>query len=245
MIRLSAFADEAANELNGQIAALVRNDIGYIEIRGISGTNIKDITHVQAKEIYNQLDSNGIKVWSIGSPIGKVSINENFESYLDVVKKLCETANVLRTDKMRVFSFFDAYDCPDKVYEYLSRMVETASGYGVELYHENEKDIFGDTAARVEKVLDNVKGLKSVFDPANFLQVDEDVSVAYDKLFYRTDYFHIKDVISATKEIVPAGHGDGKIDNMIKNINKDVVLTLEPHLAIFDGFKSIDKRRCI
>ena len=56
----------------------------------------------------------------------------------------------------------------------------------------------------------------------------------------KTDYFHIKDVISSTQELVPAGFGDGKIDKLVDMIDKDVVLTLEPHLAIFSGYANID-----
>ena len=47
-------------------------------------------------------------------------------------------------------------------------------------------------------------------------------------------------MLSATGEIVPAGKGDGKIDRIISKIKDDKVLTLEPHLAIFDMYKQID-----
>ena len=38
-----------------------------------------------------------------------------------------------------------------------------------------------------------------------------------------------------------AGYGDGKIDRLINMLDRSVTLTLEPHLAVFDAFKSIDK----
>ena len=50
MIRLSAFADEADSSLSGQIEALRRNQVGYIELRGINGTNISLVTEDEAKE---------------------------------------------------------------------------------------------------------------------------------------------------------------------------------------------------
>jgi hypothetical protein len=55
-----------------------------------------------------------------------------------------------------------------------------------------------------------------------------------------TDYFHIKDVISATGELVPAGYGDGRIGELVARITDDKVLTLEPHLAVFEGYSEID-----
>ena len=54
------------------------------------------------------------------------------------------------------------------------------------------------------------------------------------------DYFHIKDVIVATGDLVPAGYGDGHIDELVAKMKGDKVLTLEPHLAVFDAYASID-----
>ena len=36
------------------------------------------------------------------------------------------------------------------------------------IYHENEKDIYGDSLERVLELKQNVQGLKFVYDPANF-----------------------------------------------------------------------------
>ena len=77
MIRLSAFADEASPMLEGQIAAMKRNGIEYLEIRGVNGENIANISCDDAKKYADQLTQAGIKVWSIGSPIGKVKIDSD------------------------------------------------------------------------------------------------------------------------------------------------------------------------
>lgn len=44
MIKLCAFADEAGKSLQEQIEALKRNNINLIELRGIDGENIADIS---------------------------------------------------------------------------------------------------------------------------------------------------------------------------------------------------------
>ena len=119
-------------------------------------------------------------------------------------------------------------------------MVKTSQSFGVQLYHENEKGIYGDTAERVLDIMDNVNGLKYVYDPANFLQVGEKASLTLDLLHEKTDYFHIKDAITSTGELVPAGYGDGQIQKLIEMIKDDKVLTVEPHLAVFDAYASID-----
>lgn len=240
-IKLCAFSDEADSSLDGQIAALKRNNVPYMEMRTVDGKNVTTLTKEEAKAIKEKLDANGIKVWSIGSPIGKVDINTDFDEYLKLVKYTCELANILGADKIRMFSFFNAYDQKEKVFHYLNVMAETALSYGVTLYHENEKDIYGDTKERVQEIMDNTKGLKFIYDPANYLQCGEKADVTLDMFHSKTDYFHIKDVMMKSEALVPAGMGDGKIDELVARITEDKTLTLEPHLAVFEGYSHIDK----
>lgn len=242
MIRLCAFSDEANPSLQGQIAAMKRNGIALTELRSIAGKNVKDLTADEAQRIRKTLDEAGIAVWSVGSPLGKVDITVDIEEYLQTVSHVCELAVILGAKYIRMFSFFGAYEQPEKVYEYLGRMVEVADGYGVILCHENEKDIFGDTLERVELILQNVPGLRAVYDPANFLQVGERAECTLTALHGKTEYFHIKDVIAETGEIVPAGHGDGMIGKLIGMVEGDTVLTLEPHLRVFAGYAQIDSQ---
>ena len=241
MIRLCAFADEASEKFEEQILALKRNGISLIELRGLDGVNIAKISTEDAKKYSDMLKEAGIGVWSIGSPIGKVNVDCDFEEYKNSLRHVCALANIFGTKKIRVFSFFEAYGSEKKVFEYLSEMVKVAEEYGVELCHENEKQIYGDTVDRVLNIMKNVKGLKFVYDPANYLEVGEDSRRSLDKLHHLTDYFHIKDFIKNTGELVPAGYGDGMIGELVSRIaDKDKVLTLEPHLAVFSGYSDID-----
>ncbi len=239
MIYLSAFADEAADSLQGQIEALNRNGISYLEIRTIDGKNVKDFTLEEARKYAKELKENGIKVFSIGSPLGKVDIDVDFSDYLQTVRRVCELANVFETKRVRVFSFYNSLTKREKVILYLNEMVKVAKEYGVELYHENEKEIYGDISKRVDDILQNVSGLKSVYDPSNYLFCSE-LPEQTEYLQKKADYFHIKDSIFGTSEIVPAGYGDGKIDEIIKNISGDKVLSLEPHLRVFNAYSQID-----
>ena len=240
MIKLSAFADEASVELDGQIAALKRNGIHYIELRGLDGKNISKLTVEEAEEYAKRLSDAGIKVWALGSPIGKIKLDGDMDEHMEKLRHTCKLARIFGTDKIRMFSFYEAYGDEEKVYALLRQMIEIANGEGVALYHENEKAIFGDTAERVLKIMENVKGLYYVYDPANFLEVGEDADMTLDALHSTTDYFHIKDVIAETKELVPAGYGDGKIGELVARIKDDKVLTIEPHLKVFEGYSDFD-----
>lgn len=240
MIKLCAFADEAATTLQEQISALQRNGIRYLELRNVNGKGVANITLQEAEGYARILKENGIEVYSIGSPIGKVDISVDFDRYLEDITHIFRLARIFGTDKIRMFSFYNAYEKRDLVISYLRRMVEKAEEFGIELYHENEKDVYGDTADRVLDVLQSVPGLKSVYDPANYLQVGEKAEKTINLLYPKADYFHIKDVISATGELVPAGYGDGRIDELVANLQGDAVLSVEPHLAVFGGYSQID-----
>jgi sugar phosphate isomerase/epimerase len=239
-ITLCAFSDEASSGFDGQMSALLRNGIPYMEMRSVDGGNVKDLTVSEASEYKKRLDDKTLAVWSVGSPIGKSDIKDRFNKVEDDLKHVCELALTLGADKIRMFSFHNAFNARSEVLERLSRMVEIAEPYGVKLCHENEKDIYGDTLSRVQDIMDNVRGLCHVYDPANFLQVGESAEKTLSHFHCKAEYFHIKDVISSTGELVPPGYGDGRIDKLIANIKTDKVLTVEPHLRIFDGYGKID-----
>lgn len=239
-ISLCAFADEAADDLAGQIEALRRNNIAKIELRSLGGVNVKDLSLAEAKKAKEAFDAAGIFVWAIGSPIGKSDIAGDFAEVQKNLAHILDLCAVFHCDKIRAFSFFTTQHDRDEQ-EVLRRMrllVEQAAKAGAKLYHENEKDIFGDTAAHVERVL-RVEGLCSVYDPANYVQMGE-TPENMARMRKRAAYFHIKDALRSG-ELVPAGEGDGEIPALIAELNGDAVFTLEPHLAVFSGYAAIDK----
>lgn len=244
MLKISAFSDEAGEALSLQIAALERNGITMTELRSVGGKNVLDLTEEEAKEIAATLGAAGIGVSAIGSPLGKVDIEGlDFEAYLGKVHHACKLAQIFSTDRIRMFSFFGAYDKPQLVADYLRQMVAVAREYGVTLCHENEKKVFGDTTQRVLWLHDNVEGLGFVYDPANYLQCGERAAVTLPAALPISTYCHIKDVVFETGELVPAGEGDGEIATMLamlKTFAGDTVLTLEPHLRVFESYAKID-----
>lgn len=241
-----AFADEASDSLDGQISALVRGGFDGIEIRGVDGENISDITEDKAKEIKKRLDSAGLRVWSVGSPIGKVKISDDFESHMEKLKHTLEISDILGSKNIRIFSFYmpegenpDIYK--DEVIERLGRMCETAEPHGIGLCHENERLIYGDSAKRCAELLRALPSLKGVFDPANFVMAGEDVKGAWELLGDRIKYLHVKDS-AADGIIVPAGEGDGQIPYIIREFAKGGGrdFTLEAHLWNFSGLSALE-----
>ena len=240
MIKLCAFADEAANSLDEQIAALKRNNIPYLELRSIDKKNVSSFTEEEAKAYAARLAEAGIKVWSLGSPLGKVEITCDFDEYMKTVRHTVKLAKIFDCTRIRVFSFFNAKEAEDEVVARLQAMVDAAKEEGVYLYHENEKDVFGESVEEVQKLMKRVRGLRFVFDPANFVQCGESVGKAITYLPGSIGYYHVKDVVKETGEMVPAGEGDGKLLEMLGAIARDATLTIEPHLMEFDAYKDID-----
>ena len=132
----SAFADEAGRSLDEQIRALKENGIDYIEPRNIEGKGIISMSDEEILEIKRKLDENGIKVNSLGSPIGKYKIEDDFEPHLKDTIRALEICNMLETKNMRMFSFFTTQDelskYRDVVMRRLNVMANEAEKYGVD-----------------------------------------------------------------------------------------------------------------
>lgn len=244
----SAFADEAGKSLDEQIKALVENGIHYIEPRNIDGKSIIDLTDDELIDVKNRLHANGIKVGSVGSPIGKYPITDDFDVYLAKVKRAIEIAKILETKYIRIFSFFVKQDelakYRDEVMRRMKAMVALAEENGIVLCHENESAIYGQMPAEVKDLLSSVPGLGGIFDAANYRMNGANAMEGIGATLINFKYMHIKDAIYETKTIVPAGEGEGMVGEVIDVINGHtdelVYLTLEPHLHAFLAYKQID-----
>lgn len=243
---LCAFADEASSELNGQIEALRENGITHLEIRGVDCKNVSEISVAEAREIRRKLDDAGIKVHAIGSPTGKMDIEGDFPANMESFKHMLELADILGAPYYRLFSFYgvDSNIKRDIALEYLERMLECSGNSGITLCHENEKGIYGEKAAECLFIHQSLPKLKAVFDPANFIQVGQNTLEAWDLLSAHVEYMHIKDA-TADGKIVPAGKGEGRITELAARYGEmgGRVLTLEPHLAVFEGLAELEREQ--
>ena len=235
---LAAFADEASPLLDGQIKALKDNGISMLEIRNLDGKNIADISVPEAREVRKRLEDEGLSVWSLGSPYGKINVTDDFNGHLDKFKRSIEVCFELNTQHIRLFSFYDAQDSFDAVADRLGQFIDAARGSGVILCHENEKGIYGDIAARCLKIHETFPGIKAIFDPANFVQSGQDTREAWEMLAPYVEYMHIKDALKDGC-VVPAGKGEGNLEYLLKQYRGEV-LTIEPHLTVFDGLSSLE-----
>lgn len=240
--RLCAFADEADSMLSGQIGAMKRNGIDLLEIRGVDGQNISQLSRDKVLQVRDRLCDNGLGVWSIGSPTGKVRLSDDFAAHVESFQRMLEAANILGAGHFRLFSFLEAQGEKEEVIERLGKLCELAKGSGVKLCHENEKGIYGDTPQRVRTLLDALPELEGIFDPANFIQCGVEILPAWALLKDRIVYFHVKDALP-DGTVVPAGYGAAQLDTVLADFlgRGGEVLTLEPHLAEFTGLRDLEQ----
>lgn len=246
---LSAFADEASDGLEGQIAALLRNGIYYIEPRNIDGKSVSYMTEEELRAVRSALDEANIGVSSLGSPIGKYPIEDDFYPHLESLKKALFAAKMLGTDRIRMFSFFckkeEREEVRPEVLSRLSQMLYIAEKAGITLCHENEANIYGEMPNEVKDLLSSLPKLKGIFDPANYRMAGADIEEGIAATLPSLSYLHIKDAIFSEQTIVPAGEGEGQIPHLLdlvdKSVDGRVYLTLEPHLKLFGAYAQIDK----
>ena len=247
--KISGFSDEIDSCVVTQFEALNRLNIKYFEPRGIDGTNISKITDEQLAELKANMDKYGIKVSSIGSPIGKVNIEDDFEEHFELYKRVVYIAKTLETKYIRMFSFYTQEggwndEKREEVFRRLKIMIEYAKENDIVLLHENEKDIYGDIVDRCADLMDNLycDNFKAVFDPANFVQSAQDTKYAYEKLGKYVEYMHIKDSRTDGR-VVPSGMGEGNVEYVLKNLfdnGFDGFVSLEPHLGSFEGLAELE-----
>lgn len=242
MWTLSGFSDEISPDLEQQCALVRRLGMTHLEFRSAWETNVLDLDSDQLTEAKAILDRHGLSVSSIGSPIGKIFIDEDFDAHLDRARHAVDVAHHFGAPYIRVFSFFirdgqNPDDHRDEVLRRMAALAQVAEQGGVVLLHENEKDIYGDIPRRCADILATVDSpnLRAAWDAANFVQVGvRPHTEGFAMLRPYLEYVQIKDAQLATGEVVAAGRGDGEVVDTIRALRQDGYdgfFSLEPHLS--------------
>lgn len=244
----SAFSDEYSQDVVEQCKALNGYGIEYTEVRGVDGKNISVLTKEELTKYKKTIADYGIKVSSIGSPLGKISLGDDMDAHIELAKRIFDTANELSAQYVRIFSFYlpegkTREECKGQVYDGMERFVTLSQRFGVTLCHENEAKIYGESPEKCLEMMTYFGGsLKAVLDMGNFVLDGYDPMQAYEMLKEYIEYFHIKDSLYAGA-IVPPGKGEAQIQAILNKYKaegkKDTFITLEPHLQTFAGLNAL------
>lgn len=245
--QLAAFADESDVDLLKQVDALKRNNYSFLEVRYVGEKYFTQLTKEEAKEVTKVLADNGLAIQSLGSPIGKIQINGDFDAHMELYKHTLELGNIFGADKIRLFSFFipenkDPAQYKNLVLDRMGLIAETAKQFGIKACHENEKGIYGAVASRCLEIHQAVPELGGIFDPANYVQCGQDTLEAWEMLKSYITYMHIKDSLLDGTVVLP-GKGDGHVPQIVKKYvdQGGKLFTLEPHLSEFVGLSALEQ----
>jgi sugar phosphate isomerase/epimerase len=247
---LTGFADEISPELEEQLETLAQESMGYMELRSVWNTNVLDLSDDELDRIRAATAQRGIGISSIGSPIGKVPVTDPFGPHLERFRRALYAADVMESPYVRVFSFFvpegqEPGHYREEVIDRMGIMAGEAENSGVTLLHENEKEIYGDVPSRCLEILAGVgsPALRAAWDAANFVQCGvRPYTEGYASLRPYVEYVHVKDALSGSDSVVPAGEGDGQLPDTLSALRAsgfDGFFSLEPHLAsagTYSGF---------
>lgn len=254
ILKLSGFADEINESFDTQISCLKSLNMKYLCFRAADGKGIQDYSLEEFKSsILNRLKDNDLSISSLGSPIGKIDIDDvvSFNKQLELLDTFCRMAKLASCKYIRIFSFYvpancDANKYKDQVIDNLKKFIDIAAKYNIVLIHENEKGIFGDSPERCEILHKNLdcENFKAAFDFANFVQCDYSPEEAFFLLKDYVVYIHIKDALYSDHRNVLCGSGDGQIKRILNKFLNDLkysgFLTLEPHLVNFSTLKMLE-----
>ena len=192
-ILLSGFADESANEKQAvqQYSAFAALGLRYYSIRFIdAGEGIKNVMLLNDAEINHlvKMQSDyGLKVSSIGSPIGKVKLLDvddgtnntyiPFDQYIkeDVVTA-CDRAEAFGAKLLRGFAFYHPKGTPaedhiDQVVDQLGQIAEVCESRSLTFGLEVEANLVGQTGDLLKTIAEKVNhpAMLTIFDGANIV----------------------------------------------------------------------------
>jgi len=257
--QFTGFADEAEKTLAGQISTLKEVDWNAIELRLVDGNNVCDQTDEEWKNMYGELQSNGIEIVGFGGQIGNWArpVTTDFQVDLDELKRVAPRMRECGAKYLRIMSYPNDNDSPlgqaewkAEVVRRISELSKIAEGEGVILGHENcngygaEHEGFLELAEAV-----NSPAFRLIFDTGNNSLHDHNTDVTWN--WYKAtrefiDHVHIKCAKPGDDGKYVTCHVDEdpvqeKIFRDLEATGYDGWLSIEPHIkAAIHAGKDVD-----
>ena len=215
----------------------------------VNGINIVNASPDKLNETDKLLKDNNISVSAIGSPIGKVRIDRDFDEHFELFKHTVDVAMQLNSKLIRIFSYYpplnkDINDYQDEIIDRMREKLDFIKGLPVILTHENEARIYGQTSQNCRYLAEklNSQQFRLTYDPANFvwsMGIKNNVQSCLPEMMPYINHVHIKDWIVGSQIGSIPGKGDGQIPQLLEELKKknySGFLTLEPHLEKGEQF---------
>ena len=266
---LTGITDEAGALIDTQIKAV--KELGWntiearsVEVEGFPKANLHDIADEAFDVVEEKLKKAGVGVYCFGSTIanwGK-KIDDPFD--LSEVERAIPRMQRLGSQYVRIMSYAvrEGEDqLEEERFHRLREMTKRFLDAGITPVHENCMNYGGMSWQHALKLLENVPGLKWVFDTANPVFNDDrskpepmpkqDPWEFWTHLKEHTVHIHVKDAIwdnsKNDADYTLPGKGDGAVRRILSDALEsgyDAGISIEPHLAVVfhdDSVKASDE----
>ena len=246
---LSGLADEAADDIDGQIAAHRALGWSAIELRLLHGKQFSGpaVSDDDFKAAVDKLEAAGLRVSSYASAIGNWSrpITGDFATDLADLKVLIPRMQRTRTKFVRTMSWVrgdvseDAWR--DEGVRRYKEMAKLAADGGIMLLHENCEGWGGLSGTHARRFIESVDhpSVRYLFDIGNTVSYGQETMPFYREILPYVEYVHIKDCRrnpegGKSSAFTYAGEGDA----LVREILTDLIargykagVSIEPHVA--------------
>lgn len=257
-MKLTGFADEASRDLALQIKATQELGWTALSARMIGDKNIHDLPEDEFARAADALDEAGIPVPEFGSLIGSwgKTIDSDFDITLGEVERCIPRMNRLGTKLVRIMSYAQNKWGEDQQeaerFRRLREIVKRFSDAGLTAVHENCMNWGGFSADHTLRLIEEVPGLKLVFDTGNpIFQLDrsqpkadgsypwQDAYAFWQTVREHVVHIHVKDCQNPPSEGVEPeytlpGDGQARVKDILSSAldsGYDGWIAIEPHVA--------------
>ena len=272
MAILSGISDEAGASLETQIKAHKELGWEHMSIRCIDGTNIHALPQDEFDKAADQLDEAGMKVVEFASLIGNwaKNIEVEFDVTIGEINRAIPRMKRLGCKLVRVMSYaqepWGQKQHADERFRRLRAIIRRFEEAEITAIHENCMNYGGFSADHTLRLVNEVPGLKLVFDTGNpVFQLDrskgepfpwQDPMEFYEAVKEHIAHVHIKDCTNPKEgetepeEYTLPGEGQAKIPQILKalkNDGYDGAIAIEPHVATVFHAKEdeeVDEQQC-
>jgi L-ribulose-5-phosphate 3-epimerase len=261
---IAAITDEFSPDLDVALAAMSSVGMTAAELRVVFGKNIIDLTDEEIGRARAAVETHGMHVLGIASPLLKCVLpggaeldkrvqhdvfasSHTFEDQPRLARRAFEIAEKTGARFIRVFSYWrttEPEQCVDRILSALRDLADEAGRRGVVVGLENEHACNVGTAGEAARVLNALDhpALKLVWDPANALVLGETpYPEGYAKLpRHRIGHVHAKDCRVQDHKPTWGPLGEMGIDwkgqiAALKRDGYDGAISLETHWRGPDG----------
>jgi sugar phosphate isomerase/epimerase len=270
-MKLTGFADEASRDLDKQIAATRELGWSCISARMVGGSNLHELPEDEFARVADRLDEAGIHIPEFGSLIGNwgKKITGDFDVTLAEIDRAIPRMQRLGSKIVRVMSYAqEPWGKDQHEGERFRRLREIVSRFeaaGLTAAHENCMNWGGFSAEHTLRLIEEVPGLKLVFDTGNpVFQLDrsksepfpwQDPFAFWEAVREHVIHIHIKDCRYPESEGVEPvytmpGEGEAKVAQILtdaKSRGYDGYIAIEPHVATVFHVKDqsqVDWQQC-